>query len=358
MEGSLDTKTLQHELLDLLLLLQNMNPLHLAALCKFVHHTKEDLLVSDLADLLKRASPAQIDKMVSMTVAGPSLPIPPPSQMQSQQQQVQNRGGASEEEEHDDDDDPSVLEMEKLPKELVNSFGLLFQLYQLHQLLGKLSILQLMKIFEFVPTGVPQVQQLQLLQQLQQLLGQLLPETLISLHQELEATQGAEQHQVLSQLLQLRKEHFHLYQPLRMLLQLETEELLGMQEILPKLQPIQMLQLLALLQLQPFDVLELKRLFQSQSVEPLDISGQPIEPLSPSQALLTSTPSFAPQKKYSSPPPPLFPSPPPPSFPPPPSSSAHSALSTRPPRPNPSSYGYCINRGFLSQYKALEFAVD
>jgi len=273
---AMDTNTLQQELLDLLLLLQNMNPLHLGTLCKFVHHAKEDLLVTDLTDLLKRASAAQIDKVVSMTVTGPNLPTQQPQ-------------GEEEEE------DPSTLEMEKLPKELVSSFGLLFQLYQLHQLLSKLSILQLMKIFEFVPPGVPQVQQLQLLQQLQQLLGQLLPETLISLHQELEATQGSEQHQVLSQLLQLRKEHFHLYQPLRMLLQLETEELLGMQEILPKLQPIQMLQLLALLQLQPFDVLELKRLFQPQSPEPLDISGQPIESDPSLHPLLAPSPAY-PQK--------------------------------------------------------------
>jgi len=274
---AMDTKTLQQELLDLLVLLQNMNPIHLATLCKFVHHTKEELLVSDLTDLLKRASPQQIDKVVSMTVAGPSLPT---SQSQGEE------------------DDPSVLEMEKLPKELISSFGLLFQLYQLYQLLSKLSILQLMKIFEFVPPGAPQVQQLQLLQQLQQLLGQLLPETLISLHQELEATQGAEQHQVLSQLLQLRKEHFHLYQPLRMLLQLETEELLGMQEILPKLQPIQMLQLLALLQLQPFDVLELKRLFQPQSLESLDINDQTIETETSLHPLLAPSPAYVSQKRW------------------------------------------------------------
>ena len=67
---------------------------------------------------------------------------------------------------------------------------------------------------------------------------------------------------VLSQLLQLRKEHFHLYQPLRMLLQLDLDDLLALQDALPRLQPVQMLQLLALLQLQPFDVLELKRILQ------------------------------------------------------------------------------------------------
>ncbi len=67
---------------------------------------------------------------------------------------------------------------------------------------------------------------------------------------------------MLSQLLQLRKEHFHLYQPLRMLLQLEPDDLLALQDALPRLQPVQMLQLLALLQLQPFDVLELKRILQ------------------------------------------------------------------------------------------------
>jgi hypothetical protein len=45
-----------------------------------------------------------------------------------------------------------------------------------------------------------------------------------------------------------------------MLLQLDLDDLLALQDALPRLQPVQMLQLLALLQLQPFNVLELKRI--------------------------------------------------------------------------------------------------
>jgi ankyrin repeat protein len=271
----MDTQTLQTELLDLLGLLQHLNPLHLNTVCQFLHHNKEDLLLDRLTALLRSITPAQVDGLISLSVNSPTAPT---------LSQPDQSTGVDE-------------ELEKLPKELISSFGLLLQIYQLYQLLNKLSILQLMKIFEFVPAA-PQVQQLQLLQQLQQLLGQLLPETLLSLHQELEATQPGSEQQVLAQLLQLRKEHFHLYQPLRMLLQLESDELLGLQDVLPKLQPTQMLQLLALLQLQPFDVLELKRVLQvraaEQVVESIDLQvpqTPAIQPLEFPLQQSTSSPS-------------------------------------------------------------------
>jgi hypothetical protein len=53
-------------------------------------------------------------------------------------------------------------------------------------------------------------------------------------------------------------DHFQLYQPLLLLLQLDLEELLTLQEEFPKLTAVQNRQLLQLLQLQPFDVLELR----------------------------------------------------------------------------------------------------
>ncbi len=55
-------------------------------------------------------------------------------------------------------------------------------------------------------------------------------------------------------------DHFQLYQPLRVLLQLDLDELLKLQEELPRLTPIQNKQLLQMLQMQPYDVLELRNL--------------------------------------------------------------------------------------------------
>eukprot|EP00005_Dracoamoeba_jomungandri_P001909 CAMPEP_0174262112 /NCGR_PEP_ID=MMETSP0439-20130205/12777_1 /TAXON_ID=0 /ORGANISM="Stereomyxa ramosa, Strain Chinc5" /LENGTH=807 /DNA_ID=CAMNT_0015346753 /DNA_START=226 /DNA_END=2649 /DNA_ORIENTATION=- len=220
----------------------------------FFNQKKESIAFPQLSELLHSLTERQLDQLMALTMASPSN-IPQQTQL-------------TEEEKADRE------MMAKLPKSTRDSFGLLVQLYHLHDLLSKLSILQLMKIFEFIPSA-PKVQQLQLLQQLQQLLGQLLPEALISLQKEVEAKPTNDQHQVLVQLLQLRKEHFHLYQPLRLLLQLGSEELLGLQEILPKLQPIQMLHLLTLLQMQPFEVLELKRVFQTPTEHSGEMTIQP-----------------------------------------------------------------------------------
>lgn len=257
----MDTQTLQDDLLELIILLQGLNPQHLATVAQFLRHRPEDLLLGQLGELLRDATSAQVDRLVTLTSSTNAQP--PPGVAKASQAKAEDGEDGDNQHPHGGDGDATSAQdkeaIDKLPKEMVASFGLLVQVYQLYQLLNRLSILQLMKIFEFVPPG-PQVQQLQLLQQLQQLLGQLLPETLASLHQELASADAGREQTVLSQLLQLRKEHFHLYQPLRMLLQLDLDDLLALQDALPRLQPVQMLQLLALLQLQPFDVLELKRI--------------------------------------------------------------------------------------------------
>jgi hypothetical protein len=290
----MDTQTLQQDLQELIVLLQGLNPQHLATVSQFLRHRPEDLLLGQLAELLRDATPVQVDRLVSLTS---STSAPPGLAAKAGQKGAGNDGN----EQEGDEDEADVEAMDKLPKEMVTSFGLLVQVYQLYQLLNRLSILQLMKIFEFVPSG-PQVQQLQLLQQLQQLLGQLLPETLASLHQELASAEAGREQTVLSQLLQLRKEHFHLYQPLRMLLQLDLDDLLALQEALPRLQPVQMLQLLALLQLQPFDVLELKRILHASRlasshdslVEDLSSLLPPTSLNTPAGAVLPAEPSMQP----------------------------------------------------------------
>eukprot|EP01090_Pellita_catalonica_P004536 TRINITY_DN1435_c0_g1_i3.p1 TRINITY_DN1435_c0_g1~~TRINITY_DN1435_c0_g1_i3.p1 ORF type:complete len:828 (+),score=129.19 TRINITY_DN1435_c0_g1_i3:53-2536(+) len=258
---SMDTVRLQQEILGIVQLLQNMNPAHLGTICSFVHHAPDELMLPQLTELISEATPSQIDKLISMTVKNP-LP-----------QFVQ------------DTNLPDTSGIEKLPQELIDGFAILLKLFQLQKLLNGMSILQLMKMFEVVPP-VPQVQQLQLLEQLQQFLGQLLPQALKNLQQELKDGNMETEQQMLSQLL--KWDRGHLYQPLRMLLQLSSEDLLEFQDFFPKLQPIQMRQLITLLQLLPYDVLQLKRLLTQPKLEVEEESSPP--PFSPTPEP-TATPS-------------------------------------------------------------------
>lgn len=170
------------------------------------------------------------------------------------------------------------------------SFDLLVSIYHLQLLLRELSVLQLMKLFESMPPG-PAIKQLQLLQQIQQLFAQLQPDALQNLYRQLQQAQPGTENQMLTKILDLPADYFQLYQPLRLLLQLDLDELLRLQESLPKLLPSQMLQLLQLLQLQTFDVFELRTLLTNREddmdhlIDPiLDIptpSPQPILSIPP-----------------------------------------------------------------------------
>ncbi|KAL6072068.1 26S proteasome non-ATPase regulatory subunit 10 [Balamuthia mandrillaris] len=329
-----DMESLKDDLLYLLLLLQNLNPAHLATICQFMQHTPEALSMEELAQLLTQVTEARLSKLITLSSGGgagettnstttnnastsglggalTSSTCSTASEQQAdksgvggredmelvamatqQQQQVVATGTPYSEQEQERE---AELWARQQANEIVVALGHLMQLYHLQQVLSKLSIMQLMKLFEFVPPG-GQVQQLQLLQQLQQLLGQLLPDTLLNLQSEVTKTSPQQEQHVLANLLHLRKEHFHLYQPLRHILQLDPNELLALRDVLPTLLPAQMLQLLSLLQLQPFDVLELKRLLTA-------VQPQPPPPLLPSSSSAASSssgalpPEVAPQHK-------------------------------------------------------------
>jgi len=249
------SESLQQQLVDLLVLLQDLNPVHLSAVCQFINHDPSDLLMQPLLRLLRQWSPGQIEHLITLTVKNPSAAGP----------QAAPHNSLSPEEKR---------ELEKVPTEVRKAFGLLLQLYELAQMLNSLTITQLVKMYEIIPPGA-QVRQLQILQQLQQLLGKLLPEVLLELRKQVTGAMATESD--MAKLLGLKEEHFHLYQPLRQMLQLEPKELLGLQDALPKLSPTQMIQLLSLLGLQQFDLLEIKRVLSGAFGGPV-----PMEDVSPS----------------------------------------------------------------------------
>lgn len=67
--------------------------------------------------------------------------------------------------------------------------------------------------------------------------------------------------EALSQLIQLQSDHFYLYQPLSLLLQTpQMEDLLHLQEVIPRWEPIQLIQVTRLSDVGMFDAMNLKEL--------------------------------------------------------------------------------------------------
>jgi len=277
-QTSQDFQALQLELLDLVSLLQQLNTVQLKALCQFVQNNQPgspELWIPQLFPVLQKVKPEQVELLVN----------------------VSSRQTDEIEDEEVKKQFETLARDHNFPaKELENTFGVVVALYHLQQLLENLSILQLMKLFEIVPNGPP-IQQLQLLQQIQQLFAQLLPETLQSLHKQLEQAEPGTEQQTLIQLLNLPSEYFHLYQPFRMLLQLDLEELIRLQVVFPKLLPVQMLQLLQLLQLQPFDVLELRNLLSGSDLFAPDVDLENAQPSFSQTPMDGSAPTPSSEKK-------------------------------------------------------------
>jgi ankyrin repeat protein len=149
----------------------------------------------------------------------------------------------------------------------MDSFVSLWRMHRLQDMIQRsLSVSQLMKLFEMLPPLNAQVQQLQILQAMQSVLGELLPETLSDVHRELAAIggdggqQSVSAEKMLSRALRLPADQYFLYKPLACMLQLCLEDVLQIQEVLPRLEPVQMLQLIKLLRTDPFEVLELRQL--------------------------------------------------------------------------------------------------
>jgi hypothetical protein len=248
MMNYINATALHQEVVKFLYFLQTLAPVQLSSLWQFVQigQDNERWTPNQLITIVEKATPAQLEQLMILTSAEEYLREVPPSAKQETRRQLE------------------VLsrELSTPIQQLENSFRSLFQLFQLQDLLQTFSFVQLMKFFEVIPSG-SQMQQIKLISQLQQLFGQLTPETLENLHNEVQGAQAEVEMHLLSHTLHLQPEHFHLYQPIRLLLHMEHNELRSFQDALPKLQPIQMLQLLQLLQLPNgiYDVIELKKVF-------------------------------------------------------------------------------------------------
>jgi ankyrin repeat protein len=238
---------LHQEVIKFLYFLQTIAPIQLNSLWQYVQFEDKEQkwTPAQLISIAEKSSPAQLEQLMCLTAANKRLDTDSTAETKQQLEALAR--------------DLSI------PSVQLECFGSLFQMFSLQELLHSFSFVQLLKFFEVIPSG-SQRQQLHLIQQLQQLFTQLTPETLDSLHQEVQEAAPEVEMTLLSHTLHLQPEHFHLYQPIRSLLHMETHELRSFQDALPKLQPIQMLQLLQLLQQQPYDVIELKKVFyQNQS---------------------------------------------------------------------------------------------
>lgn len=275
-----------NELMEVLVLLQRLNPTQLQALLQFIHGGDSSSSVVGaqvfqiISGIVQRARPSEIGQLIALN-----------SKSLDEEQKENARKSLKRLFTSITSSDGSISE-----KDIEDAFNVFILIFQLQGLLRGFSILHLMKFFELMPPGPP-LQQLQLLQQVQQLFSQLQPDALHNLHNQLEKTsqqQPGTEHQQLVELLNLPSEYFQLYQPLRLLLQLDWEELLTLQQALPKIQQPQMLQLLQLLQLQPFDVLELRNLFNlGDSIDAMEeggVSGDILQLLDSENPPISQTP--------------------------------------------------------------------
>ncbi|PRP88434.1 hypothetical protein PROFUN_03151 [Planoprotostelium fungivorum] len=253
----MQAKDNKDDLLPLLTILNRLNAAQFRSLTLFVSPTSlstsgdvsPDLWIPQISSLIKRAKEEDLSQLKKFT---------------------EERGNGDQEQPF-----PSQLLSawslaSGIPsRELESTMGLIASLHLLSKLLNSLSIMHLMKLFEVVPDSPP-IQQLLLLQQVQQLFAQLQPDTLLNLQSQLSSAPPGTEHDLLLKILSLPSEYFQLYQPLRILLSLDQDELLRLRNVLPGLLPVQMLQLLQLLQLQPFDVLELRNLIVPSEDEEME----------------------------------------------------------------------------------------
>jgi len=250
----------QTELVEFLLMLQHLSPTQIVALCQFVQNyvLPDASWLTHLTPIVQNIGSERLNKLVALVS----------KQLSPEDQQICRT------------ELESVAQQYSLSsRDVEHGFGVLVQLFQLYRMMENLSIIQLMKLFEVVPTAAQTPgQQLQLLQQIQQLFQMLKPETIQNIYKQTRAAPQGQEQQILMQLLNLPSEYFQLYQPIRMLFQLDSEELMKLHDAIPQLLPIQMLQLLQMLQLQPFDVIELRSMLDLDEGMANDLLMDEVEP--------------------------------------------------------------------------------
>lgn len=167
-------------------------------------------------------------------------------------------------------------------------------------MLRETSFEQLLKLFDLLASK-SQMEQLHLLDDFKTLLSQLDKETLHSLHSEISEVilsfsvahlkiskeQPGTEAKHLPDLITFESQHFHLYDPLRQLLQLPLEQFLTLSDILPQWGVIQLLLLTRLRESGAFDVSDYTAL-----LAPEKFSDQPITVLLQPPPVMASPPAL------------------------------------------------------------------
>lgn len=301
----MDIARVQQEILEVLVLLQTLNGTNLALLGQFLQRTLTDnRMFVEVEQLVRGATLVQLENLITeATTTDVSSRRNRNNINANQNQQV---GNATEDDlmmlvmgtnslgsssgsipilnDHfqgiSSSPIPSYEEfdstfIDSITDAQLDAFATVYKLQQLQSMLVKsFSVNHLMKLFEIIPssgislsssasslqTGSSEMQQLKLLEQLQQLLATQLPDTLLSVQREIAFALFGQEQEQLADLLTLSWEQFHLCRPLRLLLQMDSEEVVSFHNALPKLQPLQLIQLVQLLQSDPFTVLEFRRI--------------------------------------------------------------------------------------------------
>eukprot|EP01127_Copromyxa_protea_P005345 TRINITY_DN1528_c0_g1_i1.p1 TRINITY_DN1528_c0_g1~~TRINITY_DN1528_c0_g1_i1.p1 ORF type:complete len:950 (-),score=158.38 TRINITY_DN1528_c0_g1_i1:95-2944(-) len=181
---------------------------------------------------------------------------------------------------------------EKQQQEMMQ-FVQLYHLWSLQQMLREVSFEQLLKLFDIL-TSKTQIEQLHLLDDFKTLLGQLDKDVLQSLHSEITEISREEpgtEARHLPELIQFEPQHFHLYDPLRQLLQLTLDQFLSLADTLPQWGMVQLLLLTRLREAGAYDVSDYTTLLVPEKAlapEPTTVASQSTPLAGPPPSLMLS----------------------------------------------------------------------
>jgi len=225
----------KQSLIDILILLQSLTPPQKEALVRF-ERCEVDPTQQNLPQVIQQATENQMEQLVQF------------SQYENDYQRANNDEF-----------------LKTLTKAQISSFGCVFRLLLLQETLFKFfscdEVLVLIEMCRM--SSFPADLQLRSLQQFQQFLSGILPETLNAIHDTVqEATdQAAEANKIIFQLLESYQDQSLLAQPLAQLLTTDLDTMMHIQEFFPKLQPLQLVQIVRLMQMDnQWNILEIRQL--------------------------------------------------------------------------------------------------
>lgn len=175
----------------------------------------------------------------------------------------------------------SIIDTDKKEKAL--SFLMIYQIYLLKELFMTVPWDTLVKIIEFLNAGnqgLGYQYDLQVMQEIQQLMVQMQADVMLTLKEELNNA-TTDPVSLLTNLIELDREHFHLYSPLATILLMSQEEMLHFHQVFPTLEPIQLMFITRLKEVGLGNAADLFFLFSGEqdNMQPYGIEEPPDPPI-------------------------------------------------------------------------------